>query len=235
MQHPGTINDFFFAGLVVFKVKKPKITLEYGVDLGSFFCNKSNIITTSEWTVYLKPTTVYHSSPFWTSVPIDPPFTVKKEEKKKKKKRSLSFTTYPYHLLIESLHLSCYLDPCLKNVSLISKLLFCSSQSTMPSSNPSSRLPKRSRVSDAAISQVVHAADDRVKRRRFSQSKSNSERGLKLTVPKTSQGSTGNGNDEVQSHSVDQAAETLHASWSLSQLAAGQYSNVDPVLTSDEE
>lgn len=105
----------------------------------------------------------------------------------------------------------------------------------MPGSNPSSRLPKRSRASDATISQVAHAAGDRVKRRRFSQSKSDSEKGLKLTVPKTSQGSAGNSNDEVQSHPVDQAAETLHASWSLSQLVAGQYSNIDPVLTSDEE
>ena len=101
----------------------------------------------------------------------------------------------------------------------------------MPGSNPSSRLPKRSRASDATIIQVAHAADDRVKRRCFSQSKSDSEKGLKLTVPKTSQGSAGNGNDEVQSHPVD----NLHASWSLSQLVAGQYSNVDLVLTSDEE
>lgn len=105
----------------------------------------------------------------------------------------------------------------------------------MPSSNPSSRLSKRSRASDANINQTVHAADGRVKRRRFSQSKSDSEKGLKSVVSKTSQGTAGNGNEAVQSHPVDQAAEPLHASWSLSQLVAGQYSNVDPVLTSDEE
>lgn len=105
----------------------------------------------------------------------------------------------------------------------------------MPGSNPSSRLPKRSRASDTAAIQEAHTVNGQAKRRRFSQSKSDSEKGLTLTVAETSQESTGNSNDEVQSQPVDKAAETLHAPWSLSQLVAGQYSNIDPVLTPDEE
>lgn len=105
---------------------------------------------------------------------------------------------------------------------------------TMRGSSSSSRLSKRSRASDAAPNDVAHTDDDRTKRRRFSQ---NEHVGLDATTPELLlQGSTRQDRDvsvidEVPSQSLGE----IRAPWALSQLVAGQYSNIEPVFSSDEK
>lgn len=95
----------------------------------------------------------------------------------------------------------------------------------MAGSSSSSRLSKRVRTSDTAPNQVAHAGDDRVKRRRFSQ---DGQHSFDLATPIMSQESTNQGLGTS-------VADEKHTPWSLSQPVAGQYSNIDPVFSSDEK
>lgn len=95
----------------------------------------------------------------------------------------------------------------------------------MPGSSSSSRLSKRFRASDAASNQVAHAKDDRLKRRRLSRDGPNC---FGLAAPGMSQESTDQGRD---ASTVDE----IRTPWSSSQPVAGQYNNIEPVFSSDEE
>lgn len=107
----------------------------------------------------------------------------------------------------------------------------------MSGANPSSRLSKRSRASDAAQHQVAHTDEIPVKRRRFSRDKKDDGKGLELTAPTVSQESTSNycNDDGVHSTAVDKIDESSRVPWSSSQLVAGRYIDIDPVFTTDEE
>ena len=106
-------------------------------------------------------------------------------------------------------------------------------------SNPSMRLSKRSRASDAAQDKLIRTERERVKRRRTSRDKDEikqSLRPLMSNAPKAK-------NDNHQAvhvanssslHSIDQNEIALLEPWSLSTPVAGQYTNIDPILTRDE-
>lgn len=104
----------------------------------------------------------------------------------------------------------------------------------MRGSSSSSRLSKRSRASDAAPNEVSHTEDDRAKRRRFSQGEHD---GLDSKAPELLlHGSTGqDGNTSVIDEVPSQSFAEMRAPWTLSQLVAGQYSNIEPVFSSDEK
>lgn len=100
----------------------------------------------------------------------------------------------------------------------------------MPGASQSSRLSKRTRA-DAPQNQIAHADGNRAKRRRFAGKKTESEKAAELLVSKGPQELTViDGN-----MSVANTRESSHTSWSLSQLGAGQYTDLEPVLTADEE
>lgn len=95
----------------------------------------------------------------------------------------------------------------------------------MAGSSSSSRLSKRVRTSDAAPNQAAHTGDDRIKRRRFSQ---DGQQSFDLATPKMSQESTNQGRDTS-------VTDEKRTPWSLSQPVAGQYSNIEPIFSSDEK
>lgn len=89
------------------------------------------------------------------------------------------------------------------------------------------RHQKRSRASDAA-EKASRAGDERVKRRRTSDTK-----GQKNTkTVKTSDAASEPSNGQVVSQNVEKRKGA--APWSFSRPVGGRYSNLDPIITADE-
>ncbi|PYH30756.1 WD repeat protein [Aspergillus neoniger CBS 115656] len=98
------------------------------------------------------------------------------------------------------------------------------------------RPSKRSRVGDAALGKTMQIDDTRVKRRRTSQSKNDIN---KAHTPATSNSKEKHGVEEqctlARSVSTVQKSEPQYETWSSTSMVAGQYSNLDPIFTSDDE
>ncbi|EIT72310.1 quinon protein alcohol dehydrogenase-like superfamily [Aspergillus flavus] len=106
-------------------------------------------------------------------------------------------------------------------------------------SNPSMRLSKRSRASDAAQDKLIRTERERVKRRRTSRDKDEIKQSLR--PPMSNPPKAKNDNHQAvrvanssSLHSIDQNEIALLEPWSLSTPVAGQYTNIDPILTRDE-
>ncbi|KAE8372572.1 quinon protein alcohol dehydrogenase-like superfamily, partial [Aspergillus bertholletiae] len=105
--------------------------------------------------------------------------------------------------------------------------------------SPSMRLPKRSRASDAAQDKLVRTEAERVKRRRTSREKDEIRQNLipeMSALPKEKNGChhavyVAN---TSSLHGLDQGKIAVPEPWSLSTPVAGQYTNIDPILTRDE-
>ena len=101
----------------------------------------------------------------------------------------------------------------------------------MSGASQSSRLSKRARANDAAQSQVAHTDESRTKRRRFARRKSENEKSAELPASEVSQELS-----LIDDHmSVANIHESPRRSWSSSQLGGGQYTDLEPILTPDEE
>ncbi|KAF7592839.1 hypothetical protein BBP40_012374 [Aspergillus hancockii] len=106
--------------------------------------------------------------------------------------------------------------------------------------NPSTRLFKRSRATDAPQDNMIRTERERTKRRRTSRSKDEIKQTLETTVAQVPKEMSDH-HRLVHSancslpHSVDQEKSAAPKIWSLSTPVAGQYTNVDPILTHDEE
>lgn len=92
----------------------------------------------------------------------------------------------------------------------------------MKDSNQSNRMLKRPRASDPK--HPSDGSDDRVKRSRLSLN-GEDQRAGELTAPESSGESVGR----------SQSRKSDPADWSLSLPLAGQYTNLGPVFSSDEE
>ncbi|RAL04383.1 WD repeat protein [Aspergillus ibericus CBS 121593] len=103
----------------------------------------------------------------------------------------------------------------------------------MVGSHDPRRLSKRSRAGDAALEKTTQTDDARVKRRRTSQIKNDV---VKPHTPSVSRADK-NGIDMLAATSVAavQKSEMLHDPWSSVSVVAGQYSNLDPIFTPDDE
>ncbi|GAB1196111.1 hypothetical protein APSETT444_005377 [Aspergillus pseudonomiae] len=110
----------------------------------------------------------------------------------------------------------------------------------MSGSNSLMRLAKRSRASDAAQNKLICTEGERVKRRRTSRDKDEIKQSLGPTISNVSKEM----NDPHQIehvanssslHNIDQDKIATPKPWSLSTPVAGQYTNIDPILTCDEE
>lgn len=99
---------------------------------------------------------------------------------------------------------------------------------SLPKMKPSHTNPhlKRPRDIDAGPDRATHSSEAQVKRCRLSQgSNGKSQPGqLPSGTPEESLG-----------HVSSMASEFDSSAWALSDPLAGQYSNLDPILTSDEE
>ncbi|KAL4801881.1 hypothetical protein BDV18DRAFT_154541 [Aspergillus unguis] len=112
----------------------------------------------------------------------------------------------------------------------------------MPAKDLSSpaRLAKRSRASDTALDNL-QTKQDRTKRRRTSTCQdegTTNEQSKSSNVLRTSQSSNRNDTStstEVALSTVDKDAPAPSGSWALSRCIAGQFTNLDPVLTPDEQ
>lgn len=100
----------------------------------------------------------------------------------------------------------------------------------MVGTNQPARHPKRSRVSDAPLTD-----EERVKRRRFSEH--NDSGSVQPAEPPETQGKIREAqevlNHEGQLHDVESKTASI-APWSFSRPVGGRYSDLDPILTSDE-
>ncbi|KAE8363639.1 quinon protein alcohol dehydrogenase-like superfamily [Aspergillus caelatus] len=109
----------------------------------------------------------------------------------------------------------------------------------MSGSNPSMRLSKRSRASDAAQDRLIRTEGERVKRRRTSHDKDEIKQSLGPAMPhapkeKNDHNQTVHVANSSSLHSIDQDTIAVPEAWSLSTPVAGQYTNIDPILTRDE-
>ncbi|KAL3257434.1 hypothetical protein ABHI18_006832 [Aspergillus niger] len=98
------------------------------------------------------------------------------------------------------------------------------------------RPSKRSRVGDAALGKTMQTDDSRVKRRRTSQSKNDINKALSPTIINSKEK---HGLEEqctlARTESSVQKSEPQYEIWSSTSMVAGQYSNLDPIFTSDDE
>ncbi|KAE8387172.1 WD40-repeat-containing domain protein [Aspergillus alliaceus] len=107
----------------------------------------------------------------------------------------------------------------------------------MSGSNPLARFSKRSRASDTAQDTMIRTDREQVKRRRTSRSKNEIKKSLETTSPREKDGryqAAQVANDPLP-HSTDQVKNGVSETWSLSTTVAGQFTNIDPILTRDEE
>jgi NET1-associated nuclear protein 1 (U3 small nucleolar RNA-associated protein 17) len=90
---------------------------------------------------------------------------------------------------------------------------------------------KRSRTTDA-----LRTEKDRIKRRRFSKGVSNVTEHVQLAA----EGETSEENflslaEDTSAHGREQQTKLSREKWCLSSPVGGQYSNLNPIITSDEE
>ncbi|OOF91054.1 hypothetical protein ASPCADRAFT_211656 [Aspergillus carbonarius ITEM 5010] len=98
------------------------------------------------------------------------------------------------------------------------------------------RLSKRSRAGDAALGKTMQTDNARVKRRRTSQIKNDIVKSHKSPV-RTMNTNRGDNRNTLAATSVAtvQKSEMLFDPWSSISVVAGQYSNLDPIFTPDDE
>lgn len=106
----------------------------------------------------------------------------------------------------------------------------------MSTVNQPGRLSKRSRVTDAVHDKVTHTNGDRVKRRRFSR---NGGGGVSI-IPKAPEtpatiAHTTTTSGSARKRELDRTKKPSSVRWSVSRPVAGQYNNLDPIFTVDEE
>ncbi|PWY66856.1 WD40 repeat-like protein [Aspergillus heteromorphus CBS 117.55] len=105
-----------------------------------------------------------------------------------------------------------------------------------PMSHNLGRLSKRSRAADAAQGKTMQSDDARVKRRRTSHSKNQAREEVNVSI--TAQKDSNMVSDPQK---LAASSDTIHkgdiplGSWSSFSVAAGQYSNLDPIFTPDDE
>jgi NET1-associated nuclear protein 1 (U3 small nucleolar RNA-associated protein 17) len=110
----------------------------------------------------------------------------------------------------------------------------------MSSFNPSTRLSKRSRATDAPQDNMIRTERERVKRRRTSRRKDEMKQTSKTTVSQVTKETSDRqrivhvANDPLP-HSIDLEKSAVPEIWSLSTPVAGQYTSIDPILTHNEE
>lgn len=117
------------------------------------------------------------------------------------------------------------IDIIFQNIFHLSTLI---SSAKMPA-NQSTRQQKRSRLSDAAPERSARSNEERLKRRRVSET--NETESLQQIVP--ANGSKEGSNSHAQMQDVE-AKQKSPASWSFSRPVGGRYNNLDPILTDDE-
>ncbi|OGM39159.1 WD domain protein [Aspergillus bombycis] len=110
----------------------------------------------------------------------------------------------------------------------------------MSGSNSSMRLSKRSRASDPTQNKLIRTEGERAKRRRTSRDKDEIKQSLGPTISNVSKEmndphQTEHAANSSSLHNIDQDKITIPKPWSLSTVVAGQYTNIDPILTRDEE
>ncbi|PYI04466.1 hypothetical protein BO78DRAFT_320298 [Aspergillus sclerotiicarbonarius CBS 121057] len=106
----------------------------------------------------------------------------------------------------------------------------------MVGSHDSKRLSKRSRAGDAAMGKTMQTDDARVKRRRTSQSKNDIVKTHKSSISKADKNGADNQHTlAASSVATVQKSEMLLDPWSSISVVAGQYSNLDPIFTPDDE
>ena len=110
-----------------------------------------------------------------------------------------------------------------------SRYIYISLPTMKKHSGQTNRLLKRSRGSDAVQEKTTGLNEGRAKRSRLSQY---NDAEKQSGVPKTS---LAHDSQVVIPHGGDKSDELTSAEWSLSHPLAGQYSNLDPILTFDEE
>jgi NET1-associated nuclear protein 1 (U3 small nucleolar RNA-associated protein 17) len=92
---------------------------------------------------------------------------------------------------------------------------------------------KRSRTSDARRTEK-----DRTKRRRFSKGALDVTEDVQLAAKgKATEDNTqdATSTQDTSAHAREQQTKFSRENWGLSSPVAGQYSNLDPIITSDEE
>ncbi|GKZ37947.1 hypothetical protein AbraIFM66950_009810 [Aspergillus brasiliensis] len=106
----------------------------------------------------------------------------------------------------------------------------------MLNTHNSRRPSKRSRAGDAALGKTMQTDDTRVKRRRTSQSKNDI---AKAHAPTIINSRETHGLEEqctlASTVSTVQKSDSRYETWSTTSMVAGQYSNLDPIFTSDDE
>lgn len=90
---------------------------------------------------------------------------------------------------------------------------------------------KRSRTSDAPRTEK-----DRIKRRRFSKGVLDVNAHVQLAAEgKTSEENSLSLTEDTSAHGCEQQTKVSREKWCLSTPVGGQYSNLNPIITSDEE
>ncbi|KAI9923452.1 hypothetical protein MW887_009313 [Aspergillus wentii] len=107
----------------------------------------------------------------------------------------------------------------------------------MSDGNHPTRFSKRSRASEPVQSKMTRMDQERIKRRRFSRPHNGDERGRQLATPEVAQESIDyhDGAPSLGDASFIHTGESRHVPWSSVHHVAGQYSDLDPVFTPDEE
>ncbi|KAL3472405.1 hypothetical protein BJX99DRAFT_235467 [Aspergillus californicus] len=97
------------------------------------------------------------------------------------------------------------------------------------------RLAKRLRASDAALDNMSPTKREGVKRRRTTSVKNEVGEHLKPSVALKVTEKSSQPDQQVTPSTMDKEAALLFHPWCLSQSTAGQFTNLDPLLTPDEE
>ncbi|KAL2824726.1 hypothetical protein BDW59DRAFT_172669 [Aspergillus cavernicola] len=97
------------------------------------------------------------------------------------------------------------------------------------------RLPKRSRARDAALGNMTPTKREGVKRRRTSTVGSEAGERLKTANALKVSEESGHHDAQVTLSAIDKGVASPSDSWSLSRGVAGQFTNLDPIVTLDEQ